>query len=672
MLVLPILGSLGFSQSQFLMIKLGSRMRSACIAAVYRKSLNLHSIQSTEAEVKDFLAKKLLAGTSGDTGGGKGEGGKGGSGGKGGKGASPAPVLTLLALLEGEGTEIRINPSTVGAAIEDASRVELESAQKELGHYLAELAEQGRGRGEDSKRAGIGTGAGKGGRGPGGGSDPPLSPLSEAEASVAVVELALHERQSFPTDESSPALLDVSTPSALTTGCKTASFPEMEAAMQQIRSRKQASAEDPAELARLSAAFVALEAGARKRRSESRSSQGKIVNLMSNDANSFVDRLQMMPGVFVIPVQICLIFAVLYYIIGVYSLVGMLYVGCCLPLMFYAVAQIQRNRQKMLQATDRRIGLVSELLSSIRAIKVYSWEAAFNQGATNAREAELVLLERMALLMTCFMPTVVLSIPMVTPMLVLTVYTADGNVLRASDAISVLMLFVILRIPLGAIPRMAGQLVQLSVSLQRIRSFLQLPEVRAGVVRTQGVEAGVVRVRQGLFDWSIPEGDERNTAQDAESTLEAAEAEPSTGGPQVYPPEPIPDQAEGSGGDLLWKRLELGELTIAPGELLAVVGTVGSGKSTLLSALLGNLNLLGGEVAVGGRVAYCAQQPWIQNATIRDNITFGQPYDQALLTPTPPHCSALLTPAPPLRAGLLSRCDCSVCFGRGSRSPSRG
>ena len=76
MLVLPILGSLGFSQSQFLMIKLGSRMRSACIAAVYRKSLNLHSIQSTEAEVKDFLAKKLLAGTSGDTGGGKGEGGR--------------------------------------------------------------------------------------------------------------------------------------------------------------------------------------------------------------------------------------------------------------------------------------------------------------------------------------------------------------------------------------------------------------------------------------------------------------------------------------------------------------------------------------------------------------------------------------------------------------------
>ena len=78
-----------------------------------------------------------------------------------------------------------------------------------------------------------------------------------------------------------------------------------------------------------------------------------------------------------------------------------------------------------------------------------------------------MLLERMALLMTCFMPTIVLSIPMVTPMLILTVYTADGNVLRASDAISVLMLFVMLRAPLGMIPRMSGQTVQLAVSLSR-------------------------------------------------------------------------------------------------------------------------------------------------------------------------------------------------------------
>ena len=57
MLVLPILGSLGMSQSQFLMIRVGARMRTACIAAVYRKSLQLHSISAPQAEVPRRLPR---------------------------------------------------------------------------------------------------------------------------------------------------------------------------------------------------------------------------------------------------------------------------------------------------------------------------------------------------------------------------------------------------------------------------------------------------------------------------------------------------------------------------------------------------------------------------------------------------------------------------------------
>jgi ABC-type bacteriocin/lantibiotic exporter with double-glycine peptidase domain len=30
---------------------------------------------------------------------------------------------------------------------------------------------------------------------------------------------------------------------------------------------------------------------------------------------------------------------------------------------------------------------------------------------------------------------------------------------------------------------------------------------------------------------------------------------------------------------------------------------------------------------VNGSVAYCAQQAWIRNATLRDNILFGAPFD---------------------------------------------
>jgi len=80
--------------------------------------------------------------------------------------------------------------------------------------------------------------------------------------------------------------------------------------------------------------------------------------------------------------------------------------------------------------------------------------------------------------------------------------------------------------------------------------------------------------------------------------------------------------------DCTFKNLSLGSFTVQPGELLAVVGMVGSGKSSVLAAILGNMNSVQGDLAVGGSIAYCAQQPWIQNATVRDNIIFGSVYDE--------------------------------------------
>jgi len=35
-----------------------------------------------------------------------------------------------------------------------------------------------------------------------------------------------------------------------------------------------------------------------------------------------------------------------------------------------------------------------------------------------------------------------------------------------------------------------------------------------------------------------------------------------------------------------------------------------------------------GDVNVDGRLAYVPQQPWLLNATLKDNVLFGQPYDK--------------------------------------------
>uniref|UniRef100_A0A8C2XHS4 ATP-binding cassette sub-family C member 5 n=1 Tax=Cyclopterus lumpus TaxID=8103 RepID=A0A8C2XHS4_CYCLU len=64
------------------------------------------------------------------------------------------------------------------------------------------------------------------------------------------------------------------------------------------------------------------------------------------------------------------------------------------------------------------------------------------------------------------------------------------------------------------------------------------------------------------------------------------------------------------------------------GSLVGICGGVGSGKSSLLSALLGQMTLLEGNVAVSGGFAYVAQQAWILNDSLKENILFGNEYDQ--------------------------------------------
>ncbi|KAJ4459390.1 Multidrug resistance-associated protein [Paratrimastix pyriformis] len=64
------------------------------------------------------------------------------------------------------------------------------------------------------------------------------------------------------------------------------------------------------------------------------------------------------------------------------------------------------------------------------------------------------------------------------------------------------------------------------------------------------------------------------------------------------------------------------------GSLTMVVGPVGSGKSSLAAALIGEITRVSGDVVVGGTLSYCAQQAWITNATVRENILFGLPFDE--------------------------------------------
>jgi ABC-type multidrug transport system fused ATPase/permease subunit len=69
-------------------------------------------------------------------------------------------------------------------------------------------------------------------------------------------------------------------------------------------------------------------------------------------------------------------------------------------------------------------------------------------------------------------------------------------------------------------------------------------------------------------------------------------------------------------------------LTFPPGCLVAVCGSTGAGKSTLVAGLLGECQMLNGSVNITGSVSYVSQSAWIQNASLRANILFGQEYQE--------------------------------------------
>jgi ABC-type multidrug transport system ATPase subunit len=77
-----------------------------------------------------------------------------------------------------------------------------------------------------------------------------------------------------------------------------------------------------------------------------------------------------------------------------------------------------------------------------------------------------------------------------------------------------------------------------------------------------------------------------------------------------------------------------GDLALAPGEVVGLVGENGSGKSTLMKVLVGALSADAGTVTRGGRLGYCPQEPVVYERLTCDEHfeLFGHAYgltDQA-------------------------------------------
>ncbi|XP_060620764.2 ATP-binding cassette sub-family C member 3 isoform X1 [Anolis sagrei] len=314
------------------------------------------------------------------------------------------------------------------------------------------------------------------------------------------------------------------------------------------------------------------------------STVGEIVNLMSVDAQRFMDLTTFLNMLWSAPLQICLALYFLWQSLGPSVLAGVAVMVLLIPLNAVIAMKTRAFQVEQMRYKDSRIKLMNEILSGIKVLKLYAWEPSFADKILEIRKNELRVLKKSAYLSSLSTFTWV-SAPFLVALTTFAVYATvdENNVLDAEKAFVSLSLFNLLRFPLNMLPQVISSIAQTSVSLKRIQHFLSHDELDPSCVDTKLIAPGYsVTVRNGTFSW----------ARDLEPALK----------------------------DINW--------LVPNGSLVAVVGHVGCGKSSLVSALLGEMEKLHGEVAVKGSVAYVPQLAWIQNATLKDNILFGQPHNE--------------------------------------------
>ncbi|CAH1794382.1 unnamed protein product [Owenia fusiformis] len=307
---------------------------------------------------------------------------------------------------------------------------------------------------------------------------------------------------------------------------------------------------------------------------------GEIVNLMSVDAQKLQDAPNLFHYLWSSSLLIIVVTAMLWQILGVAALAGLVIMSFIAPFNTgYVGSKIKGLQTIQMKEKDERIKLTSEILNGIKVLKMYAWEPSFSSKILSIREKELKVLQTAAFLNACTTITFFIA-PYLVSLCCFAVYVLSDpkNVLDAQKAFVSIALVNILTDQMSALPQAVSFMVQALVSLKRITKFLMLEEQGPGYVQRDDHAREAVQVTNGYFSWE----------RDQSPTL---------------------------------KRINL---KVAPGSLIAVVGQVGSGKSSLMSALLGEMYKTDGTVNVKGKLAYVAQQAWIQNLTLRDNILFGK------------------------------------------------
>ncbi|RDX46560.1 multidrug resistance-associated ABC transporter [Lentinus brumalis] len=358
---------------------------------------------------------------------------------------------------------------------------------------------------------------------------------------------------------------------------------------------------------------------------------GQIATMIAADSARLDLNSVTIHNVWIAPIQIAIGIGLLIRNLGVSALVGLAVLVLAFPIQGILASVMFKQRVKGVSLTDQRARKTSEVLTGIRLIKYYAWEQFYMHQVGMLREREVATMRPMAAAQATLIGFVSV-VPIVGTVLSIITYALTGHSLDVAIIFSSVQFFDIIRMPLALFPIVLAQVMDALVGVRRVSTFLRAEELAAPYKIDPASE--VALDVDGDFTWEevrkangsaespdanaktdvVGQGKDEGKGKDAEPTL------PTTASPEEKVNEKVQED----------KPFELRNLNmrVPKGAFVAIVGRVGSGKSSVLQALIGEMRKTRGNCVFSSTAAYVPQTPWIMNATLRQNIIFGQDEDE--------------------------------------------
>ncbi|KAI9338538.1 P-loop containing nucleoside triphosphate hydrolase protein [Obelidium mucronatum] len=337
-------------------------------------------------------------------------------------------------------------------------------------------------------------------------------------------------------------------------------------------------------------------------------SNGRVFNLIASDCANLENFFRDIHALVCLPAQaiglaiLCIIY------LGLSGAIGMLFLVVGISLNSLVMSRVMKLERGALKATDDRVKTTSEVLNAMKIVKLFAWERSFTARIKDEREVELGFQRRIRLISVIF-AMFINVLPTMTNLIIFGLLFAFGTTLTPATVFTALTIVNLIRLPVQYIPFCFQLAWTGMVSFERIAEFLLVPDRKNLPVFHQPDEGNkdAIVMKSSNFSWPNASDLEESLPIDKnEDTLLELRAVPSPGSRQLK--------------DI--------DLNISSGSLVVVVGKVGSGKSSLFHAILGDMERTSGSVDIYGRISYASQTPWLQSASIKQNILFGAPFDE--------------------------------------------